>query len=57
VFTIYALDIRHLDVKGELNGSNVMSAFAGHVLAKATLTGTYSLNPRVTGVEEQLDHA
>ena len=57
VFTIYALDVPHLNVKGELSGTNVISALAGHVLAKATLTGTYSLNPRVAGIEEQIDHA
>ena len=56
VFTMYALDVPHLDVKAELSGPNVMSALAGHVLAKATLTGTYSLNPRVTGMEEHVRH-
>jgi Raf kinase inhibitor-like YbhB/YbcL family protein len=54
VFTIYALDVPHLDVKGELNGPNVMSALAGHILARATLMGTYSLNPRVAGMK--VDH-
>jgi hypothetical protein len=43
VFTLYALDIQHLQVKGELTGLNVRAALAGHVLAAATLTGTYSL--------------
>jgi phosphatidylethanolamine-binding protein (PEBP) family uncharacterized protein len=43
VFTLYALDIQHLQVKGELTGPNVRAALAGHVLAAATLTGTYSL--------------
>lgn len=47
VFTLYALDIRHLSVQGELKGSNVKAALAGHVLAEATLMGTYSLNPRL----------
>ncbi len=47
VFTLYALDIQHLQVKGELTGPNVRAALAGHVLAEATLTGTYSLNPRL----------
>jgi Raf kinase inhibitor-like YbhB/YbcL family protein len=57
MFTIYALDVPYLDVKGELSGPNVVSALTGHVLGKATLTGTYSLNPHVTGIEEQIDHA
>ena len=45
VFTLYALDVPHLEVQGEPNGVNVLKALAGHVLAKATLTGIYSLNP------------
>ena len=47
VFTLYALDAPRLEVDGELNGSSVRAALAGHVLAEATLTGTYSLNPRL----------
>jgi Raf kinase inhibitor-like YbhB/YbcL family protein len=47
VFTLYALDIPHPQVQGELTGPNVRAALEGHVLAKATLTGTYSLNPRL----------
>lgn len=45
VFTLYALDVPYLEVQGEPNGVNVLKALAGRVLAKATLTGTYSLNP------------
>lgn len=47
VFTLYAFDIPHLSVQGELTGSNVKAALAGHVLAEATLMATYSLNPRL----------
>ena len=47
VFTLYALDVPHLSVEGELTGHSVRKALAGHVLAEATLTGIYSLNPRV----------
>ena len=47
VFTLYALDVPHLEVQGDLSGPQVMNALAGHVLAKPTLTGTYSLNPRL----------
>ena len=47
VFTVYALDTPHLDVRGELTGANVRAALAGHVLAQAHLTGTYTLNPRL----------
>lgn len=47
VFTLYALDIETLPVDGELTGPNILAALKGHVLAEATLTGTYSLNPRL----------
>ena len=47
VFTLYALDVPHVEVEGELTGSHVRAALEGHVLAKATLTGIYSLNPRL----------
>ena len=47
VFTVYALDTPQLEVRGELTGANVRAALAGHVLAQAHLTGTYTLNPRL----------
>jgi Raf kinase inhibitor-like YbhB/YbcL family protein len=46
-FTVYALDVRHVDVDGELTGVEAQLAIAGHVLAQASLTGTYTLNPRL----------
>jgi phosphatidylethanolamine-binding protein (PEBP) family uncharacterized protein len=48
VFTLYALDVAHVTVEGELIGPNIRAALDGHVLGKATLTGTYSLNPRLS---------
>ena len=47
IFTLYALDVDRCPVEGEFTGPEVLKAIAGHVLAKATLTGTYSLNPDV----------
>jgi len=47
VFTLYALDVEELAVDGELTPENVLAAIKGHVLAEASLTGTYSLNPKV----------
>jgi Raf kinase inhibitor-like YbhB/YbcL family protein len=47
VFTLYALDVSHVEVEGELTGPNVRVALEGHVLGKAALTGIYSLNPRL----------
>jgi phosphatidylethanolamine-binding protein (PEBP) family uncharacterized protein len=45
VFTLYALDTPHLEVAGPLTGHNIIAALAGRVLAHASLTGTYSLDP------------
>jgi Raf kinase inhibitor-like YbhB/YbcL family protein len=47
VFTLYALDVPRVEVHGGLNEPNVRLAITGHVLAQASLTGTYTLNPRV----------
>ena len=47
VFTLYALDVARCAVDGNFTGPGVKKAIAGHVLAEAKLTGTYSLNPAV----------
>jgi len=46
-FTLYALDVPRLNVEGDLTGGNVRASLAGHSLAQAQLTGTYTLNPRL----------
>lgn len=47
IFTLYALDVESLAIDGELTAENVRAAIKGHVLAEASITGTYSLNPKV----------
>ena len=47
VFALYALDIARLPVAGDFTGPQVRAAMAGHVLAAATLSGTYTLNRRL----------
>ena len=47
VFTLYALDCDSCRVSGAFTGSGVLKAIEGHVLAKASLTGTYTLNPKL----------
>jgi hypothetical protein len=47
VFTLYSLDVPQVEVHGDLTGANTRLAIAGRVLAQASLTGTYTLNPRV----------
>jgi len=49
VFTLYALDVETVAVDGELTSESVRAAMKGHVLAEASLMGTYTLNPRVKG--------
>ena len=46
-FTLYALDLERCPVEGRFTRDQVLAAMAGHVLAEARLTGTYSLNPSV----------
>ncbi|WP_028994463.1 YbhB/YbcL family Raf kinase inhibitor-like protein [Azonexus hydrophilus] len=48
VFTVYALDIERLPLDGRFGGAEVRAAMAGHILAQASLTGTYTLNPALT---------
>jgi len=47
VFTLYALDVPRLEIDGDHSGAGIRAALAGHVLAQAELTGTYTLNPRL----------
>ena len=47
VFTLYALKVPHLKVQGNFNGEQAREAMAGHILAEASLTGLYALNPTV----------
>jgi hypothetical protein len=47
VFTLHALDIERCPVEGRFIGQEVRAAIAGHVLAQASLTGRYTLNPAV----------
>ncbi len=47
VFTLYALDCARCLVDGTFKATDVLKAIEGHVLAKTSLTGTYSLNSKV----------
>ncbi|MFV8572167.1 YbhB/YbcL family Raf kinase inhibitor-like protein [Marinobacter sp. SBS5] len=44
-FEVHALDVESLKLDGEFDGNAVREAMAGHVLASARVTGTYTLNP------------
>ena len=47
VFTVFALDIDKLPLAGKFGGPEVRAAIHGHILAQASLTGTYTLNPQL----------
>lgn len=47
VFTVYALDVEKCPVSGIFRGADVLKAIESHVLAKASITGTYTLNPKL----------
>lgn len=46
-FTVYALDVEQCPVVDPFTGADVLAAVESHVLAQASLTGTYALNPRL----------
>jgi Raf kinase inhibitor-like YbhB/YbcL family protein len=47
VFTVFALDVPRLPVEGAFRGPDVRQAVQRHVLAQASITGRYTLNPSV----------
>jgi Raf kinase inhibitor-like YbhB/YbcL family protein len=47
VFTLYALDVPRIGVSGAFAGNDMLKALEGHILDRATLTGTYTLNPKL----------
>ena len=48
IFTIYALDTPKLNLPERFTGADLKAAISGHILAQASITGVYSLNPSVT---------
>lgn len=48
-FELHALDVPRLDVADGFDVPTVRAAMEGHVLASATLTGTYTQNPALMG--------
>ncbi len=47
VFTLYALDVLRLEVPARFTGADVRAAMEWHILAQASVTGRYALNPSV----------
>jgi Raf kinase inhibitor-like YbhB/YbcL family protein len=48
-FTLYALDVDRCPVSGKFTGEDVRRAVEGRVLGKASIVGTYAINPGVKG--------
>jgi Raf kinase inhibitor-like YbhB/YbcL family protein len=46
-FTVCATDLARCPVEGEFTAQQVLDAIRGHVLAEASITGLYTLNPAV----------
>ncbi len=46
-FTIFALDINRCDLPEGFQGNDLRSAIEGHILESASLSCTYTLNPRL----------
>jgi Raf kinase inhibitor-like YbhB/YbcL family protein len=46
-FTVYALDVDKVGVDGVFDCASVVDAVEGHVLASASIMGTFALNPRL----------
>ena len=49
VFTLYAVALQRLPIEGDFGGQQVRQLLAGHTLAEATFSGTYTLNRRLVG--------
>lgn len=47
-FTLYALDIETIPLEGRFTAEDVLKAINPHVLASDSITGLYTLNPKVT---------
>ena len=47
VFSLYALNVDKLPVDGRFTAANVIKAMEGCVIEEASLTGMYTLNPRL----------
>ncbi len=47
-FKLYALDLKRCPVDGDFTAAALRKAIKGHVLAEATLTGTYAINPALS---------
>lgn len=46
-FEVHALSVSHLELESDFDLEALRAAMAGHVLASASITGTYTTNPKL----------
>jgi len=46
-YTVHAIDVAEVGVSGDFTLGQLREAMEGHVLDSVTITGTYTLNPRL----------
>jgi len=44
-FTLYALNVDQCPIKGDFRSADVLEAMEGHILAQASISGSYTINP------------
>lgn len=49
-FTVYALNLDEVPLKGKFTGVQVLEAIKNHIIGQASITGTYTLNPRLLDI-------
>lgn len=47
-YSVFALDVASLNLKNDATAQDLEKAMKGHVLATGNVTGTYSLNPKLS---------
>ncbi len=49
VFTVYAISVDRLPLMGRFGGPDARKVIEKHALGRASMTGTYTLNPKLAG--------
>lgn len=49
-FTVYALNLDEVPLKGKFSGAQVLEAIKNHIIGQASITGNYTLNPRLLDI-------
>ena len=52
-FTVHALDATSIGVSGPFTAADACAAMDGHILAEASVTGTFTLNPALGATDDE----